>query len=147
MDFGAEIDDEAIEALDEPALRRMRAVAWIMDDAVRLPVLDYRIGLDPILGVLPVAGDAVSAVVSVYIVAEAAYLGVPLSTLVRMLAYVAVDATVGSIPVIGSVVDAVLKVNGRNVELTRRELERRRDRTEGDGRDGSESVEITVEER
>lgn len=147
MEFGAEIDDEAIEALDEPALRRMRAVAWIMDDAVRLPVLDYRIGLDPILGVLPVAGDAVSAGISVYIVAEAAYLGVPLSTLVRMLAYVAVDATVGSIPVIGSVVDAVLKVNERNVELTRRELERRRDRTGGPGRDGSESVEITVEER
>lgn len=147
MEFGAEIDDEAIEALDEPALRRMRTVAWIMDDAVRLPVLDYRIGLDPILGVLPVAGDAVSAGVSAYIVAEAAYLGVPLSTLVRMLAYVAVDATVGSIPVIGTVVDAVLKVNERNVELARRELERRRDRTGGPGRDGSESVEIAVEER
>lgn len=103
------------ESADEPALRRVRTVARVMDEAVRIPGTDTWVGLDPILGVIPGAGDLVSAGVSLYIVAEAAYLGVPLSTVVRMLATVALDAAVGSIPVVGSLFDAALKANERNV--------------------------------
>lgn len=154
MDLGPEIDDEALEALDEAALRRMRAVAHLMDDAVRVPGTDYRFGLDPVLGVLPVAGDAASAAVSMYIVAEAANLGVSYETLLRMLANVGVDATVGSVPVLGTIVDTVLKANKRNVELVRKDLERQRSRRDvaadadstagGLATDDSEAVEIDV---
>ncbi|WP_224269276.1 DUF4112 domain-containing protein [Haloprofundus salinisoli] len=115
--------EDAPESLDEPALRRIRAVATFLDESVEIPGIGYRIGADPILGVLPVAGDLVSAGLSVYIVAEAANLGVPLTTLVRMLANVAVDTVVGSVPVIGTLFDAVFKANVKNVKLVEDHLE------------------------
>lgn len=100
----------------------MRAVARILDDSVRVPGTDFRVGLDPILGLLPGAGDAVAAGLSLYIVVEAARLGVPYRTIVRMLVNLAIDAAGGSIPVVGTVFDAVWKANRRNVELALREL-------------------------
>jgi hypothetical protein len=103
------------ESVDEPALRRVKTVARVMDEAVRVPGTDIRVGLDPVLGVVPGAGDAVAAGVSLYIVAEAASLGVPLSTVVRMLANVTADAVLGSIPVVGPVFDTFLKANKWNV--------------------------------
>ena len=106
------------ESVDEPALRRVKTVARIMDEAVRIPGTNTWIGLDPVLGVVPGAGDAVAAGVSLYIVAEAAYLGVPLTTVVRMLANVTADAVLGSIPVVGPVFDTFLKANSRSSSPT-----------------------------
>lgn len=103
------------ESADEPVLRRVRTVARAMDEAVRIPGTDTWVGLDPVVGAIPGAGDLVSAGVSLYIVAEAAYLGVPLSTVARMLANVALDAAVGSIPVIGPLFDATIRANKWNV--------------------------------
>lgn len=96
---------------------RARAVAHFLDEAVRIPGTDYRIGLDPLLGLLPVVGDAPAAAASAYVVAVAAAVGVPRATLARMLLNVAVDALVGSIPIAGDVFDAVFKANVRNVRL------------------------------
>jgi hypothetical protein len=104
----------------DAALRRVRTVGRLLDDAFAVPGTDYRIGLDPILGLLPVGGDAAAAVISLYIVVEAANLGVPRSVLLRMLAYVAVDAVIGSVPILGSLFDAVWKANRRNVSLIER---------------------------
>ncbi|MFC7096570.1 DUF4112 domain-containing protein [Halobaculum marinum] len=104
------------ESADEPALRRVQTVARVMDEAVRIPGTNTWVGLDPVLGVLPGAGDVVAAGISLYIVAEAAYLGVPLSTVVRMLANAAADAVLGSVPVVGPLFDAVIKANVWNVE-------------------------------
>lgn len=102
------------ESVDEPALRRVKTVARVMDEAVEIPGTGVRVGLDPVLGVVPGAGDAVAAGISLYIVAEAAYLGVPLSTIVRMLANVAADAALGSIPVVGPVFDTFIRANKWN---------------------------------
>ncbi|GAA0209265.1 DUF4112 domain-containing protein [Halobaculum roseum] len=102
------------ESVDEPALRRVKTVARVMDEAVEIPGTGIRVGLDPVLGVVPGAGDAVAAGISLYIVAEAAYLGVPLSTIVRMLANVAADAVLGSIPVVGPVFDTFIRANKWN---------------------------------
>lgn len=101
----------------EETLERCRLVGTALDDAIPVPGTDRRIGLDPILGILPVAGDAVAAVASSYIVLEAARLGAPSSTLARMGANVALDFGIGSIPVIGDLFDAGFKANKRNVEL------------------------------
>lgn len=100
-----------------PALERTRLVAELLDDAIPVPLTDRRIGLDPLIGLLPVAGDAVTAAASLYIVAEAAVAGAPASTLSRMLLNVLLDVTVGSIPVVGDVFDAFWKANRRNVSL------------------------------
>jgi hypothetical protein len=101
---------------DPPGLRRARRLAYLLDDAVRLPG-GFRVGLDPLLSLLPVVGDVAGLVLSVYVVAEAWRAGVPRVVLARMSLYVAAEATLGAVPVLGSVVDAVLRVNQRNVAL------------------------------
>ena len=109
-------------AKQRAALRRCRAVSRVLDDAVRVPGTRFRVGLDPVLGILPVGGDLLAMALSLYPVLEAARLGLPRSLLARMLAVVLLDATIGSIPVVGPVFDAVLKANRRNVRLLERHL-------------------------
>lgn len=137
------------ESVDEPALRRVKTVARLMDEAVRIPGTNTWVGLDPVLGVMPGAGDAVAAGISLYIVAEAAYLGVPLSTVVRMLANVTADAVLGSIPVVGPVFDTFLKANKWNVSSIEAFVAAGDDpdaaRAPGDEEDGPVTIEITEE--
>lgn len=120
----AQFDEEihVPDAVDEAAVRRMQVLAYVLDDSVRVPGTDVRIGLDPLVGLLPVAGDAVSAVFSAYIILESARLGVPYLTLLRMVANVSLDFAVGSVPVIGDLFDAAWKANRRNLELALEEL-------------------------
>lgn len=101
---------------DEAALERARTVATLLDDAVRVPMTPYRVGLDPILGILPVSGDLVAAVASLYIVVTAVRVGVPTRSVLWMLARIGGDFVVGSIPILGTLIDAVWKSNKRNVE-------------------------------
>ena len=102
---------------DEAAYERLRNLSTLLDDSIPVPGTDYRIGLDPILGLLPGVGDLPATGVSAYIVLEAARLGAPRETIVRMLFNLVLDATLGSIPVIGDVFDAAWKANVRNVAL------------------------------
>ena len=124
--------DEIPDSVDEAAVRRMRFVANLLDDSIRVPGTDFRVGIDPILGILPGAGDAMAAAMSVYIVLESARLGVPFLTLLRMMANVTLDFAIGSVPVIGPLFDAAWKANQRNVELAVEHL-------------GGESPEFVVE--
>ena len=121
--FDARIDDLPA-SVDRAAVRRMRVVARVLDDSVRIPGTDFRIGLDPLLGLLPGAGDAVSGVLSLYIVVESARLGVSYRTLVRMLAHIGIDVAGGSVPVVGDLFDAAWKANTRNVGLALADLAR-----------------------
>lgn len=100
---------------EPPALGRARRVAHLLDESIRVPVIGYRVGLDPLLGVLPVAGDTVAAVGSLYVVLVGVRLGLPARAVVKMLSLVALDWALGSVPVLGTIVDAVLKANERNV--------------------------------
>ena len=124
--------EEVPDSVDEAAVRRMRFVANLLDDSIRVPGTEFRIGIDPILGILPGAGDAVAAAMSVYIVLESARLGVPFLTLLRMMANVTLDFAIGSVPVVGTLFDAVWKANQKNVELAVESLD-------------GESIDVTVE--
>jgi len=114
--FDAAYDGEIPPGVDEAALHRMEAVAHALDESVRIPGTNASVGLDPILGVVPVAGDLVSGVVSLYIVAESARLGVSYATLLRMIATICVDVVGGSVPYVGTLFDSFWKANVRNVE-------------------------------
>jgi hypothetical protein len=103
-----------------PGLRRARRVATLLDDAVTIPVINRKIGLDPLVGLLPVSGDVATAVLSLYIVAEAVRSGVPRAVVARMLLNVILDTAVGSVPVVGDVFDVFWKANRRNVRLFER---------------------------
>lgn len=120
--FEVNYDGEIPESVDEAALARMETVAHVLDESVRVPGVGFRIGIDPILGALPIAGDVVSAAFSLYIIAESAYLGVSFTTLLTMLTNITIDVAGGSIPYVGTVIDAVWKANKRNVELALNDL-------------------------
>lgn len=103
-------------------IRRLEALAKILDAAVQIPGTNIRLGLDSIIGVLPVAGDAATALCSTIFLVEGKRLGVSNRTLWKMAANIGVDFLIGAFPVLGDIADVGWKANLRNVELIRRDL-------------------------
>ena len=97
-------------------LERVRFLARLLDSCFTLPG-GYRIGIDPILGLLPGIGDVIGAGLSLYMVREAAKLGISKWIVLRMLGNVGLEALVGVIPVLGDLFDAAFKANVRNLRL------------------------------
>jgi hypothetical protein len=112
--------------------RRVRVLSKLLDNSIPIPGTGYKIGLDPIIGLIPGIGDLLGAVLSGYIILEAARAEVPAFTLARMLVNVGVDTLVGAVPALGDVFDAAWKSNTKNVALLERHLARAP--TTGDGR-------------
>jgi hypothetical protein len=108
--------------IHEPALDRVRALARVLDTAIGIPGTKIRFGLDPIIGLVPGLGDVASAVLSGYIVLTGIRLGVSRSVVARMIANVAIDTLVGSVPVVGDLFDASWKSNQKNVALLERHM-------------------------
>lgn len=100
----------------DAALRRLEAFARWTDDAYRIPFTRYRVGLEPLVGLLPGVGDAAGLIVAAYVPIEAWRLGAPWSLIGRMGATIAVDALSGTVPVLGDVLDVTYKANRRNVD-------------------------------
>ncbi len=105
-------------------LARLRRIARLMDSAIGLPGTRFRLGLDGLFGLAPVAGDAASAAVALYIIWEARRLGAPPSLVARMLGNLALDAFGGSVPLLGDLFDVGFKANIRNVDLLENLLRR-----------------------
>jgi hypothetical protein len=109
----------------EPALRRLDRLAWALDALLPLPFTRFRIGIDGLVGLIPVVGDLVSAGLSLYLIAEAWRFRLSRGTILRMLANVVIDGAIGLVPVVGDLFDFGFKANRRNVELVRRRLRER----------------------
>lgn len=103
---------------------RLKRLAWLLDSSIPIPGTRFSIGLDPLIGLFPVAGDLIGVLLSSYILREAAALGVSRSILARMAFNVALEGLVGMIPVAGDVFDALYKANQRNVRLLNDYLDR-----------------------
>lgn len=95
----------------------MRDLARVLDEAVRIPGTNIRIGLDALLGLLPVGGDVAGGLFSGLIILQAARSGAPTPVLGRMLGNVVIDVVLGTIPLIGDVFDVAWRANTRNVRL------------------------------
>ena len=113
----------AAGGMSEDAARRefaqsIERIARIMDSAVRIPIIGP-VGLDAALGLFPVAGDTVSAAVSVVLIARSLKYGVPQDIIARMLANVLLDLLLGSLPIAGDLADMWFRANERNVRLLR----------------------------
>ena len=99
------------------ALKRLRTLGRILDRAIVIPGTGIGIGLDPIIGLLPVGGDFLGVLLSAYIVLEAARLGAPAGTLGKMVLNIVLDALIGAIPVLGDFFDFTWKANDYNIKL------------------------------
>ncbi len=112
--------DQASTSTVEEGLRRADRVAWWLEESVEVPILRLRVGLDTLLGMLPGIGDLTSGMLSLYPIVEGIHLGAPRRLIGRMLANVAADLFVGSVPVVGDLFDLWFKANRRNVALLQR---------------------------
>jgi hypothetical protein len=107
-----------------PELERLKRLSRLLDSAIGIPGTRYRFGLDAIVGLVPGIGDAIGAIFSSYIIFQAARLGVPKLTLVRMIGNVGVDTIVGEIPLLGDLFDVGFQSNIRNLSLIEKHVHR-----------------------
>ena len=116
MSLTVETDDlsDDLPEHKQRAIERVRTVSKLLDEAFRVPGTDFRFGLDPLIGLLPVGGDVASAAISAYIVLEGYLMGVPTRKLARMVANILFDTAFGAIPVLGTLFDAIIKSNTWN---------------------------------
>ena len=98
-------------------IARLRRLAWLMDAVGRVPGTRFRFGLNSVIGLAPGAGDAVLAVISLYIVYQAKSLGLPKIKIARMLLNVGIEAGLGAVPFLGDLFDVVWKANLRNIDI------------------------------
>lgn len=101
----------------DPRWGEVRRLATLLDSKFRIPGTKQTFGVDAIVGLIPGAGDLVGLVAAAYVVAQAVRMGARGWTLGHMLTNMGLDATIGSIPVLGTVFDVVYKANTRNVRL------------------------------
>jgi len=97
-------------------LRRLRRLAWVMDRSIPIGG-GRRIGLDPIIGLIPGLGDWLGAAISTVLVYDAIRLGLPFRVLAQMVLNIAIEAAVGTVPLLGDIFDAAWQANQRNLRL------------------------------
>lgn len=119
------IPDAAFLSTDPRAVRqRIEALERLLEGLVKVPLLGRKVGLDAIAGLVPVAGDALTAAIGLYLVWEARNLGLPRRKLWAMTANVGFDALIGAVPLAGDLFDFLYRSNTRNLNILRRHLDR-----------------------
>ncbi len=101
-------------------LQPVRRIARVLDDLIRIPGTNIGIGIDPLLNLIPIAGDAAGTVMGAYLLLSAVKMGVPKRILARMILNISIDALVGVIPFLGQAFDFVWKANSKNMVLLER---------------------------
>lgn len=100
--------------------RNLDLLSHLLDDFLRIPGTQIRFGLDGIIGLIPGIGDIIGAMASWIIILAAWLRGVPKVTLARMLANVAIETVIGTVPILGDAFDIAWKANRRNFALLER---------------------------
>ncbi|MBG1257862.1 DUF4112 domain-containing protein [Nostoc commune] len=103
-------------------LNRIRKLSRLMDTSIRIPLTGFRIGIDPIIGLLPGAGDLISTAFSAYIIFLATRFGIPRQDLAKMIFNVGLETVVGTVPLVGDLFDAFYKSNIRNLAILEQHL-------------------------
>ena len=110
------MNDEQKE-LNEEKLLRLKRLSHNLDEAFTIPGTERKIGIDPIIGLIPGVGDLIGGALSIYIMHAGIRMGMPRSVIIRMFGNVALEFIIGCIPIIGDLFDAMWKSNQRNVKL------------------------------
>jgi hypothetical protein len=109
-----------LTAAQEQRLKTLKHISRLLDSAFVLPGTGTRIGLDPIVGLVPGLGDLVSPLFAIAVLWQSRDLGIPRVVQLRMIFNVAIDALVGMLPLAGDLFDFAWKANDRNYALLER---------------------------
>ncbi len=104
--------------------KRIEAMEKLLERSFTIPGVNYPIGLDSIVGLVPVVGDLVTAAMGAYLVWEAKNIGLPKWKLWRMAGNIAFDTAVGAIPVAGDAFDLLFRSNTRNLRIVKKHLDK-----------------------
>src|SRR5688572_12947446 len=118
----------------EPRTRmeKLRTLQRTLDEAFRVPGTPLRFGWDAIIGLIPWAGDLVTALMAGAIVVQAHQMRVPKVVQLRMLLNVGIDLVIGIVPFVGDVADVFWKSNKKNMALLERHATRPGPASRGD---------------
>ena len=110
-----------VEVVDTRPLPRdliaLQRFAFLMDEAVEIPWVGRRIGIDALLGLIPGVGDAIGAVLSTWVIVAALRHRVPMAKIGRMAVNILLDLGIGSVPILGDIFDFLFEENVYNVDL------------------------------
>lgn len=98
-------------------IKRLRRISQVLDNAIQIPGTKQRIGLDPILGLIPGGGDTITGALGAYIIIEAARMGIPRDIIWKMVGNILLDSVAGTVPVVGDLFDVAWKANVMNMAL------------------------------
>ncbi|MEL7486856.1 MAG: DUF4112 domain-containing protein [Pseudomonadota bacterium] len=109
---------------DDDLIRRIDRLARLLDSQFNL--FGFRFGLDGLIGLIPGVGDAATAILSIYIILEAARAGAGFGLILRMIVNVLIDLVIGAVPVLGDLFDFAFRSNAINARLLHDYLKNRR---------------------
>ena len=107
----------------QAALARLNRFSQMADNAIGIPFTRFRIGLEPIIGLVPVLGDLAGLLMSCYVLLEAHRAGASPRVKQQMVRNMLIDFFGGLVPVVGDIFDFAWKANVRNTQLLREHLE------------------------
>ena len=113
---------KSLTSHETESMARVEALARLMDGAIAIPGTNIRMGLDALIGLVPVAGDMISGIISSYLIWEARQLGAPHWLIARMVANTFLDTTIGAIPIVGDAFDVMFRANMKNMALLRKHM-------------------------
>lgn len=103
---------------------RVEAMERLLERSFRIPGINYPVGLDAIVGLIPVVGDLVTTAMGAYVVWEARNLDMPKWKLWRMGGNVAFDTLLGLVPVVGDAADLLYRSNTKNLKIIKKHLDK-----------------------
>ena len=103
--------------IKEEKLIRLKRLSERLDDTFTIPGTKYKIGIEALIGAVPIIGDLIGGILASYIMYSGMKMGAPPRMIARMAVNIAIDFAIGSIPIIGDLFDLVWKANKKNVEL------------------------------
>lgn len=122
--------DALFEALvanrnDPAALRqRVEMLEILLERSFVIPGINRQVGLDAIVGLVPVVGDILTGIMGAYLIWEARNLGMPKWKIWRMMGNLGVDTALGAIPLVGDAFDLFFRSNSRNLKIIKRHLDK-----------------------
>lgn len=114
---------EPIGSVVPKEIEHAQRLVSLMDDQFKIPILNIRFGLDPIIGLVPWVGDAISFIISVLVIKALIQAGFPRKLIGKLVWNIVLDLLVGAIPFVGDVWDFFFKANRRNLKIARQHFE------------------------